>query len=150
MAQKPQNPFSMDMSKMVEEFTKMAGQYQIPGVDVQALVDAQRRNIEALTAANRAAFEGAQALAARQTEIITESVDSMKSALEALSKSGPTPQAAAQQVSLLKDAYEKTLKDSRELAEIVAKTNKDAAETINKRISEGLEEIRQLAEKAGK
>ena len=51
-----QNPFfDFDFSKIVSE-------YKLPGVDVEALVSAQRRNIEAITAANQLAFEGLQAV----------------------------------------------------------------------------------------
>jgi len=49
------NPFG-DVKKMIEQF-------KMPGVDMTAIVDARRKDIEALVAANAAAFEAMQALA---------------------------------------------------------------------------------------
>ena len=42
----------------VFDFTKLMSQFRLPGVDFAALVDRERRNIEALAEANRIAFEG--------------------------------------------------------------------------------------------
>lgn len=51
MADNPFNPFAnVDFSKF--DFSKTMGDLKIPGFDVQAIMDAQRKNIEALTAAN--------------------------------------------------------------------------------------------------
>ena len=46
----------------VFDFTKLMSQIQLPGVDFAALVDRERKNIEALAKANRIAFEGWQRL----------------------------------------------------------------------------------------
>ena len=43
--------FEMDVSKVLAEF-------KLPGVDVDAILASQRKNIEAVTAANQLAIEG--------------------------------------------------------------------------------------------
>ena len=48
------------------DFTKLMSQFRLPGVDFAALVDRERKNIEALAEANRIAFEGWQSLVRRQ------------------------------------------------------------------------------------
>ena len=54
------NPFAdMDVQKMM-------GEFKLPNVDVDAVVAAQKKNIEALTSANQLAVEGMQAIARRQ------------------------------------------------------------------------------------
>lgn len=50
------------------DFTKLLNQYKLPGVNFSAVIDYERKNIEALTRANRAVFEGWQALVTRQAE----------------------------------------------------------------------------------
>ena len=71
----PFNPFAaMDFSKFdlgKFDVTKMLGDVKIPGFDMQASMDAQRKNIEALTAANQTAVQGMQAVAQRQAEILS-------------------------------------------------------------------------------
>jgi hypothetical protein len=56
------------------DFTKLMRQFRLPGVDFAALVDRERKNIEALVEANRIAFEGWQRLVRRQAEILQETM----------------------------------------------------------------------------
>src|SRR6186997_2522654 len=58
----------------VFDFTKLMSQFQLPGVDFTALVDRERKNIEAVVKANRIAFEGWQRLVRRQTEMLQETM----------------------------------------------------------------------------
>src|SRR4029079_3948728 len=58
----------------VFDFTKLMSQFRLPGVDFAALVDRERKNIEALAKANRIAFEGWQRLGRRQAEIFQETM----------------------------------------------------------------------------
>ena len=44
------------------DLTKLAEQFKLPGVDVSALVEWQRKDLEALAEANRQAYEGMKAL----------------------------------------------------------------------------------------
>ena len=55
-------PF-MDLTRMMEQF-------RLPGVDMNALVEARRKDVEALVKANQQAYQGVQALAQRQAEIL--------------------------------------------------------------------------------
>jgi phasin family protein len=139
-----------DPAKWSDEFAKFANQYKIDGVDMNAVVDAQRKNIEALSAANRVAIEGFQAVAKRQAEILKETLDTLAGAISEIGKSGTPQDAAAKQAELAKEAFETALGNMRELAEMVAKSNGEAAQAINARISESLDELKQLALKTKK
>lgn len=62
MSKTTENPFaSFDLSKMFADM-------KLPGLDPAALAAAQQKNFEALTAANKRAYEGYQALAKRQVK----------------------------------------------------------------------------------
>jgi phasin family protein len=135
----------MDPSKMVEEFSKMMKQFNLPGVDMDAVVASQKKNVEALTAANRAALEGLQAIAKRQTEILQETMNEASKAVDVLSKAGSPSEVAAKQAELAKDAFERALSHMRELANLAAKANEEATSTINARISATLDEIKEMA-----
>ncbi len=136
-----------DPTKMADEFAKMAAKYKLPGVDMNAVVESQRKNLEALTNANRVAIEGVQAVAKRQAEILQETMDEASAAMDKLTKAGSPQDAAANQAEFAKSAFEKALGNMRELAELVAKSNTEATQTINSRISETLDEIKELAMK---
>lgn len=152
MAQSPQPLFDMskfmkevDPGKMMEEFSKMLKQYNLPGVDMDALMASQKKNLEALTQANRVALEGMQAVAKRQAEILQETMNEASKAVDVLSKAGSPTEVAAKQAELAKDAFERALSNMRELAEMVAKSNEEATSTINARISATLDEIKDMA-----
>ena len=134
-----------DPTKLVGEFSKMLKQYKLPGVDVDSIVASQKKNLEALTSANRVAIEGLQAVVKRQAEILQETMNEASKAVDQLSKAGSPPEIAAKQAELTKDAFERALGNMRQLAEMVAKSNQDATNTINARISAGLEEMKEVA-----
>ena len=134
-----------DPTKAVGEFSNMLKQYKMPGVDVDAIVASQKKNLEALTSANRVAIEGLQAVAKRQAEILQETMNEASKAVDSLSKAGSPPEAAAKQAEVAKGAFERALSNMRELAEMVTKANQEAASTINARISSSLDEVKELA-----
>lgn len=149
------NPFDFtkvmgdfDPSKVMNQFTKAFGEYQMPSVDVNSMMEGQRKNVEALIAANKVALEGIQALMTRQSEMLQQSMDQASVALKDV-QAADTPQAAVdKQGELIKEAFEKALANMRELAEMSAKLNTDAMDKINKRFAEFLEELKQAPSKA--
>ena len=70
-----------DPTKAVGEFSNLLKQYKLPGVDVDAIVASQKKNLEALTSANRVAIEGLQAVAKRQAEILQETMNEASKAV---------------------------------------------------------------------
>lgn len=119
--------------------------FAFPGFDVEALIASQRKNLEALTQANQLAVEGVQAVARRQVELARQAVDEASTLFRELAQPGAPEDRLAKNAELAKQAYEKGLANARELAELVAKANSEALNVINKRVAEGLEEIRDYA-----
>ncbi|KAB2928490.1 MAG: phasin family protein [Candidatus Contendobacter sp.] len=152
MANNPFNPFAnmdfgkFDLSKF--DMTKMLGDVKIPGFDMQAIMDAQRKNIEALTAANQAAVQGIQAVAQRQAEILSQAMSEVSSVAQQLAGSASNPQEmTTKQAELVRKAFEQALANARELAEMVSKSNTEAFAIINKRVTESLQELKSLVAK---
>ncbi len=137
-----------DPSKFVEQFTEMVKGYKVPGVEIDQLIASQRKNVEALASANRVAFEGIQAVAKRQAEILQETMNEAQKAVDAVTKAGSPQDAAAKQAEVAKDAFEKALGHMRELAEMVTKANHEVTNTISTRVSESLDEIKEVALKS--
>lgn len=137
-----------DPTKFVEQFSDMVKNYKLPGVEIDSLIASQRKNVEALASANRAAFEGIQAIAKRQAEILQDTMNEAQKAVDSVSKAASPQDAAVKQAEVAKDAFEKALSNMRELAEMMTKANEDVTSTITKRVSETLDEIKEMAEKA--
>ena len=139
-----------DPAKIVDQLTKAASTFQVPQIDVDSIIAAQHKNIEALTAANKAAVEGVQALAARQNEILQENLKEATKAVSELSKVDSPQDATVKQAELLKASFEKALSNMKDLTELVAQSNTEASASINARIFESLEEVKRHAVKIKK
>jgi len=129
----PTNPFG--------DITKMIGQFKMPGVDMNALVEARRKDIEALVAANKAAYESMQALARKQSEMLTASFQNMQEAAKGGLASVKDP---AKQAETVRQAFEKTLADMKELAEMARTSQADALAHITQRGTEHMQELKRL------
>ena len=124
------------------DFTKLMSQFRLPGVDFAALVDRERKNIQALAEANRIAFEGWQRLVRRQAEILQETMKKV------VADAGQVD--AIKRTDLAKEGFEKALANMRELAEMGSKSQREAFEVVRKRIEENVEGMRNFGKKAGK
>lgn len=126
----------------------MFGQFKLPMVDVDALLAAQRRNIEAVSAANQVAADGVKAIAARHGEIVRSTVDDYTAAMRDLMAVRDPVSGATKQIELAKAAFEAAVANARELTDLAVKANSKAVDVLNKRVVEGLDEIRSLAGQA--
>lgn len=131
------------------DFTKVFAELKLPALpNMDAFVAANRKNMETLSATNRVALEGAQAVARRHMEIMQQSMTEMTEAIRSLS-SVDTPQAkAAKQAELLKKAYEHAMANMKEVSDMIRQANAEALGLINKRFAEAMDEVKTLAEKA--
>lgn len=136
MADTPQH----DMMRMLSEF-------RMPMMpDLEALASSQRRNLEALSQANRVALEGAQAIARRHMEILQQGVAELTQSMQSLSLQDPQG-AATKQAELMKTSYEKAVANMKELADLIQKSSEEALSVLNKRFAEAMDEIRALGPK---
>lgn len=131
------------------DFGKLFADVKLPVVpDMEAFVSASRRNMETLTAANKVALEGAQAVARRHMEIVQQSMGELTEAVRAMS-SVEAPQAkAAKQAELLKQAYERAVSNMKELGDLIQQSNAEAVNLLNARFVEAMDEVKALADKS--
>ena len=145
----------MDPSKFAEQwekvdFTAVPEQFKVPGVDAQTLVQAQKRNIEAVASANKVALEGAQAVIRRQAEIVRQGIEEASKAFSEVNAAGTPHDKLAKQLELSKQAYEAALANLRELSEMVAKSNGEATDLLTNRVSETFSEFTSEVKKTAK
>jgi phasin family protein len=146
MATSDKSPFEgFDFGKI--DVQKIFADFKMPGVDVPALLSAQQKNIAALTQANQHAVEGLEVLARRQMEILQQAIKGAADAAKQVVAAGGPMEAAAKQAELGKAAFEQAVANMRDMAEMVSNSNKKAFEVISKRVTEGLEELKQQAKK---
>lgn len=125
-----------------EQFSKFIRTLKLPGVDVNEILESQKKNIEAFTKLMQTATEGAGAVARRQAEILRAALEQSAAMFRDLTVPGDAKETIAKQAELIKKAFETAVANARELAEMVEKSNKEAFEVIRRRTSESLDEIR--------
>jgi len=126
-----------------DDMMRAFSEFRLPAMpDMQSLAEAQRRNIEALSHANKVALEGAQAIARRNMEIMQQTMSEMASAMQAITGDGAPADKAARQAEMMKAAYERAMQNMREIAELIQKSNGEAIEVLNRRFTAAMEEAR--------
>lgn len=143
MSDKPGTKPELDVMRMLADF-------RLPAMpDLEVLAASQRKNLEALSNANRVALEGAQTIARRHMEIMQQAMSEMTQAVQQLA-SQEAPQArAARQAELMKLGYERAVANLKELADLIQKSNQEALTVLNRRFAEAMDEVRALAASAG-
>jgi phasin family protein len=129
-----------DMSKVFDGF-------RFGGFDVQAMVESQRKNLEALTQANQLAIEGVRALVQRQSEIAQDAANEASAVLRDWTQPSAAEDRFAKTIEAAKVAFEKGLSNARELSEMGSKASADVFGVIERRVSEGFDEVRLYAKK---
>lgn len=138
MADARPNPFDFDVTKIFADM-------RFRPFDVEAVWAAQRRNIEALTQANQAAVEGVHALTRRNIELTREAFEGFSALLSEMAQPVSAEARIAKNTEYAKQMIEKGVNHSREIATIAAKAGTEAAEILQKRASESLDEMRNFA-----
>ncbi|HQT63061.1 MAG: phasin [Acidocella sp. 20-57-95] len=119
-----------------------------PMPDMEAVMGAHKRNLEALSDANRVALEGAQAVARRHMEIMQSTMAGLTETLKGMSVTEKPADRAAKQAELLKQAYENAVSNTRELGDLIQKSNTEAMQKLNHRFAEAMNEMKELFKKA--
>ena len=131
------------------DYTKFFADMKLPAMpDVESFLAASRKNLETLSAANRVAMEGAQAVVRRHMEIVQSSMAEMTEAMHALAATDAPQAKAAKQAELLKQAYQRAVAHMKELSDLIQQSNSEALALLNKRFVEAMDEVKALAEKA--
>lgn len=127
-----------------EDMMRAFASMKMPGMpDFQAFADAQKRNLQALTTANKLAMEGAQAVARRNVEIMQQVMGEMTQAVQSMSTAEGSPgDKAKSQAEMMKAGYERAVANMQEIAELIQKSNGEAVGVLNRRFAEALEEVK--------
>ena len=150
MSKPSTNPFfEADFSKLGDfsklmDVSKMMGEFKMPSFNFEALMTAQRKNIEAMTAVNQAAYESIQSLARRQAELVRQGFEEATSTMSAVMSSPSPEEKVIRQAEASKAAVDKCLANARDIAETITKCNTQAMEKVSARLNESVEELRDI------
>ena len=140
-------PFAFPSDFGADKLKDMFNFAKIPGVDTDALVAAQQKNVDALIEANKVVAAGYQELYKRQIALFEAAVAQAKDKLAEAQGQTPTVDQVTQNVEAMKTAFEKAASDVKELAEVAQKANAGAFEIVKVRAEEAVAEFKAAAEK---
>jgi len=135
-----------EFTRAFADFSKLWSNPKASNLDVNWLLTYQRKNFEALTAANQRAFEGVQAFAKAQAEFVREAAEELQKVAKELVGAGSPEDKLVKQASVAKDAFETAVANANELAGLVQKSNAEAFEVIRKRVVENFDEVKAALE----
>ena len=124
----------------LDDIKKLTEKFQLPGVDVAALVDWQRKDLETLVEANRQAYDGVRALIERRNEILQETLAQWQAAV----KDATSSEAIAKQAEAGKQGVRQVIANIRELAEMEAQSRNNAWKVVQDRMQENLANLQKL------
>jgi phasin family protein len=129
------------------DLTKAFEDFRLPGLDVEAMIASQRKNLEALTQASQLALEGVQAMAQRNVEIVRQVVDEAPALLREWTEPCAPEDRLTKNVDAAKQIFERGFANARELAELAAKAGTDVFSVLTRRLSESFDDVRLYAKK---
>jgi phasin family protein len=139
-----------DFNKWINDVSKFFVTGKTPSFDLDGVFASQRKNIEAITAANQAAFEGVKAVAQRQAEITRLAIEDFTKAAKELSTVGTPEEKFVKHTELAKSGFETAIVNLRDVGETLQKANAEAVSVINRRVVDSLDEMKDVFAKASK
>ena len=131
---------------MMDMFADMAKQINLPNVDYQPFLDIHRKNIEAMQKSAATLSEGGRAVFAKQQEILAEAGREVQQMIANFKPGGSPQDVMAKQAELAKRMFEATVKNTKDIAELVQKSSSEAPKIILDRMRESFAEARAAIE----
>jgi hypothetical protein len=122
------------------QFAAMFQQYKLPGLDMSAILDARRKDVEALAEANQVAFGGMQAIQGKQLEILRSALDNFQTIAQQLATSPAKP--AVSPTEVVQTALHLALADMQDIAQKTQQAQTQAYAIVAKRMEQAANELR--------
>lgn len=132
------NPFKMF------DFQSMFNNAKIPGLDVEAIMAAQKKNVEAMIGANQIVAEGYQAVAKRQAELAQTTLQETQARVTDLMTDASPEGRMAKQAEMVKTGIEQASQSMHEVSEVLRKSQTEAFALIKRRMDESVDEIKEF------
>lgn len=132
-------PFN-DPNAFLDMMRRFGTDLKVPKFDLDQMVEAHRKNVEALTSSVLAMQEGAQALAQKQREVVESSLREATSLAQDLKAHGEHN--AARQTEFTKKVFDIAVKGAQDTAQLTRVSTGEAVKILQERMRQGLEEVR--------
>jgi phasin family protein len=120
---------------------KFGSDLNLPKVDVDKLIEIHRKDLDALEESAQAASAGAKSLVDKQREIVETAFSETAAMARDFKPTGGPTEVLAKQTEFAKEAFDITVQNTRDIAQLATRTTTDASKTIRDRLRESLNEL---------
>ncbi|MEX0280570.1 MAG: phasin family protein [Arenibacterium sp.] len=131
---KSSNPF-LDM------FQDFGRSLNIPGPDMNDIMDHHRKNLQALQAAAQVGSSSAQELMNKQREVLESTLAEISENIQNATAGADPSDMMAGSMDMAKKSFDAALKNATEMSEIIQQGNADAFNVFRDRMMESIEEL---------
>jgi phasin family protein len=128
-------------------FHRLGQDLKMPSVDVDAILNHHRKNLEALEKSAKATAAGASSVMHKQREMLQQTLHEITEMAQSFRAPGSPHELMTKQADFAKKSFEAAVKNAGEVADLVKKSSADSIEILRARIRESMEEIREGYEK---
>jgi phasin family protein len=140
---------NMSDESFLDQMKAFGARLGLPEVDVNKLIDVQLKNIDAMAQSAHVVGEGAKAMADKQRSIVEAAVRETSAMVRDFHPAGDPQAALAKQKDFAKKAFELTVQNTRDIAELTKKTTTDATTIVQDRLRSSLTELRDSVSRTG-
>lgn len=135
-----ENPFVKSL--MENEFVQKMSKGEAPDVDMNAIMESQKKNLEALKSMNEKAAEGLGKLAEQQSKMMSDAMEGLK---------GFKPEEAAEsKFEEAQDVFKRAVESMTSIGEVVKNSSEDVMGVVSERMKDSMSELETLIEKIRK
>lgn len=136
MAQKFTSPFfSKDMTAALAE-------YATPNLDAEAVIQTQRKNVEAANVIGQKMLEVSQSMMRRQVQASKEMMEDAGKLVRDLMGDGTPEEKAVRQTELLRKSFEKAVKNFKDMSDAAQKARSEMEDVVTGRMTACLVELK--------
>lgn len=129
------------------DFTKFAGEFKFPMVNIESIVESNRKNFAAITTASTSTVEALKTIAQRQGDMFRAAVEDFSKHGSEVLAAATVEEKAARQIDFAKKSYDVALANAKELGELYTKGQSEAFGVLNERIAELTDEVKAVIAK---
>ncbi|MGY8667828.1 TIGR01841 family phasin [Bradyrhizobium sp. UFLA05-109] len=131
-----------DTTSYIDMLRKFGGDLGLPKLKVDELLQAQKKNIDALGESAKVAAQGAQSVARKQREILEAGLKEAATLAREYKPFGRVHENIALQAEFARKVFQITVQGAQESASTARQSTAEAVKIIQHRVKESLEEIR--------
>lgn len=122
--------------------------FKMPKVDFETVMASHRKNMEALSKAQKSAFNAAKDVTEAHQNYLSNAFTDMKTHFKELADAKTIEEKIETHTRRLKESFERALTHGNAISKTCSQARKEATDALHARVKEGADEAKTMAQKA--